>query len=251
VVGSKLLADELTSGQSISHDNAVCVESSPMPAVVDDDAANKDWSSGMPSQAMVSWQAPRPSDNAWTKTHRPLRVAAVHMERLVRHEDGREELEYRDAWVDPLTLGSRLIGNGSIPLARVATGPAGLAVYAARDHDVVHIVVEPGPAPSNEPTLRAITRNLQLQAAGFGQSDCGFLRVTIPADDAEMVTFTTTAITKVDVPPPSTDGLPGRPRTARRRGLLVFASATRSSADPEPVVSITFGWSGREEEFQF
>jgi hypothetical protein len=249
VVGSKVLADELAIGQSTQRDNEWCVGTTSMPAVVDDNQA-REWSSGMPSQAMISWQAPRSSDNAWTITHRPLRVTAVHLERLVNHDDGSASLEYRDAWADPVTVSSRLIGSGALHLARVATGPGGLVVYAARDEDVVHVVVQPGPPPSKEATLRSITRNLTA-LANFGSSDCGFLRATIPADDAEMATFTTSVITAVTLPAPATDGPPGRPRTARRRGLLVFASATNSSADREPVLSVTFGWGGREEEFQF
>lgn len=251
VVGSDLLAREVVSGQSTSHDNDVCLTTSAMPAVVDDPDLPKDWPSDMPSQATISWQPPQRGDNAWSIVHRPLRVTAIHFERLVRTDEGATSIEYRDAWVDPVSLGSRLIGTGVLPLARVASGPAGLAVYVARDEDVVHFVVEPGASPSDEPALRGAARNLSAQF-NFGHSDCGFLRATFPATDgAEMATFFTTAITGFTQPPPRTDGQTARPRTARRRTLLVFASATRSSVDHEPVLSVAFGWGGREDEFQF
>jgi hypothetical protein len=256
VVGSEALADELRTGQSKARDNDVCLTESGMPAVADDVDQSKDWSSQIQSQTQISWQPPRRADNAWTVAHRPLRVAAVHLEKLVRDDDGGASLEYRDAWVDPVTMGSRLITSGVLHFARVATGPTGLVVYAARDKDVVHFVVEPGASPSDEPMLRNVVRSVSAQLPqpfNFGNSDCGFLRATLPAtaDSAEMATVTTTAITGITIPPPRTDGPNERPRTARRRTLLVHASATRSSVDPEPVLSIAMGWSGREDEFQF
>jgi hypothetical protein len=255
-VGSEALADDLRTGQYKAHDNDVCLTVAMMPAVADDVDQAKDWSSQMQSQTQFTWQPPRRSDNAWTIAHRPLRVAAVHLEKLVRDDGGGASLEYRDAWVDPVTMGSRLITSGALHLARVATGPTGLVVYAARDKDVVHFVVEPGASPSDEPTLRNVVRQVSAQLPqplNFGNSDCGFLRATLPAasDSAEMATVTTTAITGVTIPPPRTDGSNERPRTARRRTLLVHASATRSSVDPEPVLSVALGWSGREDEFQF
>jgi hypothetical protein len=256
VVGSETLADELRTGQYKGRDNDVCLALSAMPAVADDVDQARYWSSQMQSQTQFSWQPPWRSDNAWTVAHRPLRVAAVHLEKLVRDDDGGASLDYRDVWVDPVTMGSRAITSGVLHLARVATGPTGLVVYAARDKDVVHFVVEPGASPSDEPTLRNVVRNVSAQLPqpfNFGSSDCGFLRATLPAtaDSAEMATVTTTAITGITIPPPRTDGSNERPRTARRRTLLVHASATQSSVDPEPVLSIAMGWSGREDEFQF
>ncbi len=87
----------------------------------------------------------------------------------------------------------------------------------------------------------------------FGQSDCGFLRATLPVepDSAEMLTITTFAITGFTDRAPGPAGPTERPRTAKKRALLVHASATRSSVDPDPVLSVALGWSGREDEFQF
>jgi hypothetical protein len=250
VVGSKKFAQELAAGNVTTQEHDVCVATAAMPALVDATSEIQAWSSSMNSQGSISWQAPGREDNEWTRQHRPLRVSAVHLERLLAGEDGSASLEYRDAWVDAVSLGTRPIRSGSVHLARVNTGPGGLAVYAARDGDLVHFVVQAGRAPSSEPGLANFTRSVSVN--GFGGSDCGFLRVSLRTDDSDLATFTTTAITRVSVPPKAQDGSqPVRPRTATRRTLLVFASTTRSSADPEPVLSVALGWSGREEEFQF
>jgi hypothetical protein len=257
IVGSEVLAKELRTGQYSAHDNDVCITTSGMTSTGDDDEHASDWSSQMQSQAQINWQPPHSTDNAWLATHHPPRVTAVHFERLVQGEDGSATLEYRDAWVDPVTLGSRLIGKGALPLARVATGPTGLAVYAAREKDAVELVVRAGASPSNEPGVSQVVHNISAQLPlpfNFGQSDCGFLRTALPVDEsdgAEMLTITTEAITGFTDRAPGPAGPTMRPRTARKRALLVHASATRSSADPDPVLSIALGWSGREDEFQF
>jgi hypothetical protein len=257
IVGSEVLAKELRTGQYAAHDNDVCITTSGMTSVSDDDDRASDWSSQMQSQVQVNWQPPHSTDNPWTLAHHPPRVTAVHLERLVRGEDGNATLEYRDAWVDPVTLGSRLIGKGALGLVRVATGPTGLAVYAAREKGAVQLVVQAGASPSDEPGVSQVVHNISAQLPtpfNFGQSDCGFLRTALPVEESdgdEMLTITTEAITGVTDRTPGPAGVTTRPRTARKRALLVHASATRSSADPDPVLSIALGWSGREDEFQF
>jgi hypothetical protein len=212
-----------------------------MPALADDTINSKMWTGVMSSQTTVSWQAPGRSDNAWTIAHRSLRISAVHLERLHSLPNGDASLEYRDAWVDPITTGSRAIASGSLHLARVATAATGLAVNAARDAKYVHVVVRVGEPPTDVVGLRATARNV---SSAFGSSDCGFLRTTLDADGPVMVTFSATAITAIDPPPQATDTGPQRSRKARERVLQAFVSTTRSTSDEEPVLSVSFGWKG-------
>jgi hypothetical protein len=36
-------------------------------------------------------------------------------------------------------------------------------------------------------------------------------------------------------------------RDTRRRQLLTNVSSTQTTADPEPIVSVSFGWGGKDE----
>jgi hypothetical protein len=256
VLGSEKSARAFADGTGDPGDDGECITSSSMNFNGTDE--ERSWSSVMQSQLNVNWEVPKAGEGSGSP-----RVVAVHVERLVPGAGGAATLEYMDAWVDPVTLGSRAIGKGSVPLVRVATGPTGVAVYAGRDAGQVHFVVQGGAPPwdaasAEGASLRAVTRQLAAElppSLGAGQSDCGFMRVTLDAasHEAEMATIS------AEVLLPSVDAvgsaLPsqtsGRPRTVRRRTLLAHLSSSQSSADPEPLLSVALGWGSREDEMRF
>jgi hypothetical protein len=151
-----------------------------------------------------------------------------------------------------------------MPLTRVATGPTGLEVFAARDVGVVHFVLRAGDVPNDDFGFRrSLSKQIQAtvpDSQGGSASDCGFLLVTLPAGPAsdEMATFETTAVLpprhhgdatpdeKVDEHDVRAKMLAAR--SIRRRRLLVNVSSTQTTADPEPLVSVSFGWADKDEE---
>jgi hypothetical protein len=170
-----------------------------------------------------------------------MRVQAVHLERLKDGPDGGAELEYADALVDVASLGVRPIGRGAIRLARVAAFPD-TAVFAARDGDQVQFVVRGG-SPSESPEVSQQTRRLTTirQPFSFGQTECGFARLALraPTGGGE----TATVVANVPLPPlPNT-----RPGIGRMGHLLIRLSVSRSSSDPEPLLSVTSEWAAQNE----
>jgi hypothetical protein len=103
------------------------------------------------------------------------------------------------------------------------------------------------------------TRQIQASLPTAGRqaaSNCGFLRVTLRAgaQSNEMATFETEAI----LPPlrpvkAATDDATDvaarmlAARQVRRRVLLVNVSSTQTTADAEPLMSVSFGWDGKDE----
>ena len=200
-------------------------------------------------------------------------VMAVHSEKLVRGADGGATLEMADAWVDAETLGTRLIGTRSLPLVRIATAPSGIEVYAARSRDEVEVVVtgtRAGEAldPSMRPFARQFARlNASLGESRTANSDCGHIRIALHPDAEKgtpmSVVQTVALLPALDpekgepVPSPREQD-PPRVATAqmeafkavqamRKRPVSVSLSATKTSADAEPVLSVAVGWAGREE----
>jgi hypothetical protein len=206
-------------------------------------------------------------------------VTAVHQERLSTDGSGKASLEYVDAWVDPDTLGARQIARGSLPLVRVASGPSGIEVYAARDEGLVHFVVRPGSVPdemktdANASFVQSLARRLIAQMPGAlasGNSECGHLRVSLEASahDAQMATVQATALfPPLEKPKDDEDDASGAKtdgpmtnasmralrafRSLRKRQLLVNLSASQTASDDRPLLSVSFGWAGKEDEQQF
>jgi hypothetical protein len=210
-------------------------------------------------------------------------VTAVHQERLAADGSGKATLEFVDAWIDPETLGARQIARGSMPLVRVASGPSGLEVYGARDDGIVHFVVRAGNVPEEAKVdgstsfMQSIARRLMAQMPGAfssGSSECGHLRVSLEAGAraAQMATVQATALfPPLEKPKDDEDDAanaapssgPGAVkmnnamramrafRAVRKRQLLVNLSASQTTSDPQPLLSVSFGWAGKEDEQQF
>jgi hypothetical protein len=189
-------------------------------------------------------------------------VHVVHSERFVAGQDGHASLEIADAWFDVRTRGVRLLGRSTLPLARVFVGPNGLEVYATRDGDAVQVVLHAPDHPADDAALadqlRARLRNMAvtLPERNSGSSDCGHVRITLraPAGVGQMATFQSAAFL------PPVDGDSGEApdgeseeargsrllQAMRQRPFQLSMSATTSSADKSPVISLALGWIGRE-----
>jgi hypothetical protein len=148
------------------------------------------------------------------------------------------------------------------PLLRVFVGPNGLDVYAARDGEAVQVVLHAPDHPSDDAALaevlRARLRNMfvTLPDRNSGNADCGHLRMTLraPAGIGQMATLQSAAFLPPldgdsgEVPDDESDQARGSRlfQAMRQRAYQLTVSATSSSADKTPVLSIALGWIGRE-----
>ena len=149
--------------------------------------------------------------NLWPKSkdNEQGGVSAVHSEKVVE-TNGQVSLESVDAWVDPVTLGARLIGRASLPLTPVGSAVGGVKVYAARDERgpgarfVQFVVVRPATASSARSGTMMAIRQDGANAYGNG---CGHLRITLVVgatnhDSALVIAPVEIASTVVAAPPP-------------------------------------------------
>jgi hypothetical protein len=220
--------------------------------------ASEDAADPLPWPSVMQWQVylTVPIANVGQNAGGPTRLSSVHVERLVENAAaGTAVVEYSDAWIDTVSLGARTFAKGSLSLVRVATGPGNVTVYAAREPGWAHFVVRAGTLPGEDLALSLGAAARQMNANlpppfGGGQSQCGFLRVALPAGPrgAEMATV---ALDVFFPPELAEDGKvpPGR-RVVRRRPLAVYLSASQSSADADPVGSVSFGWTAKEEQLR-
>lgn len=235
----------------------------------EDDDGPHDWQGSYSS--MLSFQfetSPGSSGSIVVRSMKHMRrssggdVHAVHSERFVAGADGHASLEIADAWFDARTRGVRQLGRSTLPLQRVFAGPNGLEVYAARDGEAVQVVLHTPDHPSDDSALaeqlRSRLRNMfvTLPDRNSGNADCGHLRFTLraPAGIGQMATLQSAAFL------PPVDGDSGEApddesdqarasrlfQAMRQRPFQLTVSATASSADRSPVVSIALGWIGRE-----
>lgn len=183
-------------------------------------------------------------------------VHAVRRERVV--EDASKEkatLEIVDAWVDTRTRGTRLIGRSSVPLVRVGGVMSTLRAYAARDDassgKALHVVVVREGARAD-----AVGSPFMLDDGRNSRGNCEHAHVALRADleagDAAVLT------TNIALPPlpgqepaAAADGKAKDERAERRevrvREVEAQLGVSQTSRDKVPVVSVSFGWAGREQ----
>jgi len=137
------------------------------------------------SKAPQLWSASMNSElNLWPKQANVPDggVTAIHREEVVA-KDGKVTLETVDAWIDPVTLGARLIAKSSVPLTLVAKAVGNVTVYAARDElggrRFVHFVVL---RDASEMAARRLGGVVGIrQDGGTSHGGCGHLRMTLEA----------------------------------------------------------------------
>jgi hypothetical protein len=202
-----------------------------------EEPAIPDWDEGLGGQATI---------NVKTETNPTAGVTAVHREELVTDASG-ARLEIVDVWVDPATKGVRKIGASTIPLMKLGS-TRGLVVYAARDErddmKAVQFVVVP---PSDVPNGRSESL---VAVLGDGRnamsSSCSHLRFAMNAAegaaDSAVLKATLRLPDRGDAERTDDEG----EKRARVREAAVQLGVSRTKRDPRPVISLTFGWSGRE-----
>jgi hypothetical protein len=266
LVGSQAMAKSLAQGNfAMPEDNPSCVTTSTVLDNDEDDDAHGPWRGSAESRSEVMWRSRLPGlTPAQFKEFLKAnpRIQAAHMEKLARADDGKSAtLDWVDAWVDPVTAGAQTIGQGALTLTRVATGPAGTEVYAARDASVVHFVFRLGDPPKDETMQSMFMRQIQVTGSDpmrRSASDCGFLRVTLPVGSKadEMAAFETRVLLPPlrPTPTPAADDktvVQARVTAAqqpRRRLLVANVSSTQTTADADPLVSVSFGWDGKDDQ---
>jgi hypothetical protein len=222
----------------------------------DDNGSASGWPTN--NQSMLSFQfmlKPEPGQ-AQSEVH------AVHSERFVGGADGHATLEMADAWIDSRTRGVRLLGKSTMALSRVFVGPNGLEIYGARDGESLQVIVRTPTMASEPPVvaeqLRQRLRNLnaQLPDSSFGSTDCGHMRFVLkaPPGGAQMASIQSIAF----LPPLDGDEPKGeagespeagawrRIQAMRQRAFQLGVSASASTGDKNPIVSISLAWIGRE-----
>lgn len=196
-----------------------------------------DWNEGLGGTATVQLK---------TENNPNGGVTAVHSERLVRDGDS-VRLEIVDAWVDPVTKGVRKIGASTLPLKLVGSS-RGLEVYAARDaregvKAVQFVVVPPKEQPGGGgPESLVATHHDGRNASS---SSCSHLRLAIAADDGAAESVVLKATLRLPDRGDS-ERSEEEEKTARVREAAIHLGVSKTKRDRAPVVSLTFGWSGRE-----
>jgi hypothetical protein len=261
-------------------DDAVCfAQTSRSRFRRDEDGTPTEWPFAMDPTGRISAQMkpppppkkgekPKPSPMVWGD----MDVTAIHQERFVVHEDKKAHVEMTDVWVDPVTHGVRLIGKSTLQLDRIGSASHGVKLYAARGNGVLHIVARrerpkdkdetmPAPRTSADFRIMSVMRQPLIVAMPSGEQEmtqCGFAHVSLKAQagTAETAMFEATSvfidpIEKKEEAEPTAIGFGSRNEeaaTVRVRPFRATVSSTWSSRDKEPVLSVSFGWAGRERE---
>ena len=192
-------------------------------------------------------------------------VQAVHLESL-SVEGTKATLQMRDAWIDPGTSGVRLVAESKMPLQLVAEGPPGVKVFAAREdgNNVVHFVVQV--LRADERSSMYVGNHMMLFRGGeSGHSDCGHARISLqsaPASGDRGWVQLDLVLPADEEEPPAVEADAGDPssplggygamvvKEVRIRTLQVHLAVSQASSDATPVVSVGFGWQGRERRME-
>jgi hypothetical protein len=195
--------------------------------------------------------APRASISR-RETENGSAVTAVHAERIVE-QNGAATLEATDAWVDLSTRGVRLIGRASLPLTLAGTAAGGVKLYVGRDErpngkKFVQFVMVMGDKAGLPTGPEAWVEHGERVIHG----GCRHMRFGLPADQAGDAVFHTQVVLPRDATAAETVTVSSRGRDfvmkeTRFRPLAAAVSVSRVSRDPEPVVSVAFSWTGREQ----
>jgi hypothetical protein len=199
-------------------------------------------------------------------------VRALHLEQLTFGDGGKASLQMTDSWVDPTTMGVRLIGKSALPLEQVAQGPGGVRVFAARDsrNGGVHFVVHS--PPGSERARNVVGRHMTVaRGSRMSSSDCGHARLSLRTalGTGERGTVSIELVLSIDEDDAKKNeakssvfkrsafkallgGKGAQPaiKEVRVRTLLVHTSVSQTAGDAAPIPSVTFGWQGRERRMQ-
>jgi len=215
-------------------------------------------------------------------------VQLIHMERLIQAADG-ATLETTEAFIDLQTMGTHSVSKSTTKLVKVATGPNSLGVYAAREEGEKggsqFLVTNPElPPTASEEDRQAQVQQLtatanrlvaQMPSGVSSETGCGYVRFTLSAKpgSGQMATVLATAF----LPPGSDPDDGGQEdtsrfesedmseeqmkavremvhrdnRSQRARTVAVNLSFSQLESETAPLLSVTFGWAGKDQQLRF
>ncbi len=215
-------------------------------------------------------------------------VELIHVERLTQAADG-ATLETTEAFIDLQTMGTHAVSKSTTKLVKVATGPNSLGVYAAREEGEKggsqFLVTNPQlPPTASEEDRQAQIQQLtstanrlvaQMPSGVSSETGCGYVRFTLSAKpgSGQMATVLATAF----LPPGSNPDDGGQEdtsrfesedmseeqmkavrdmvhrdnRSQRARTVAVNLSFSQLESEASPLLSVTFGWAGKDQQLRF
>jgi len=270
-------AREVTSGRGFSGFGEAtdeCFSDRAVDVDIDQEGGPAEWSPSLQPLIQLSPHFESAEQRRAMGRNAPSDVTPVHRERFVI-ENGEAKLEMADAWVDPNTMGVRLIGRSSLPLKKVGEAPGDLTIYAAQERTHVQLVVRRHAKDDDKPSdpsdfrdARNIARSRQMplmvhMPSGTAEgSQCGFVRVTLHAEkgvgEMARVESAEVSVSPLEEQPKARtsalgaflgNGNAAQDLTmpeVRVRPISINLSSTWMTHDAEPVLSITMGWAGRD-----
>lgn len=264
-------------------DDTVCFSQPSRTFRSSDDPPPTEWTSDIEPSARIQAAMKPPSPpkkgekpKPYKPEYQEMETTAIHQERFIQ-EDKKARIEIVDAWVDPVTHGVRQIARASLPLERIGSAWHGIRLYAARSNKQLHVVarrdkpkeanVTDRPSKTIEFRMLSATRQpltVEMPTGEMDSTQCGFSHVVLRAEPGAAETAMWESNTVFLEPPAKSEAAPAdndagmkfpfrrRPEedmpTIRVRPFRATVSSTWSSHDKEPVISVSFGWAGRERE---
>lgn len=239
-------------------------------------------------KALHRWPPPPPKPvKATTPPHDDMQ--RVTLEKVTVTGDT-AKVDTTDALVDLKTLGAHLLSSTSTTLSRVASGPNGMGLFASRDDKgrVQFLVTSPDlPAPDVDGDRQRQLERLSntadrvmadLPSGVSSESGCGHVRFTMDAikpGSGEMATVLAMAFLPKSIDPDETpdddssqvnaadDDDPNaaqmraqmidsmRERSQRARPVAVNVSLSQLPSEQAPLLSVSFGWAGKDQQLSF
>jgi hypothetical protein len=170
-------------------------------------------------------------------------VRALHVERLSAGVDA-ATLDTTDAFLDLRTLGSRAVARTTMTLSKIADGPDGMLVFAARQPDGrVQFVVTGAETPQGTPVLITSLVDVTTAPVERQQTDCGYVHFTLSpkGGTAQMAEILTPVPPSPEQPDPD-DESDARAQAARRGNTIrLVVSLSQLPSETAPLLSVTFG----------
>jgi hypothetical protein len=212
-------------------------------------------------------------------------VELIHTEHLGQSADS-VTLETVDAYIDLNTMGARAVNKTSVRLAKVAGGPNGIGIFAARDEkgNSQFLVTNPElPQPGADEDRQAQVAALQstanrlvaqLPSGNASETGCGYVRFSLSAKpgSGQMATVLATAFLppskEVDDSGPTEEQfesesmseeqmkniremLHRQQRNQRARPVAINVSFSQLESEKDPLLSVSLGWAGEDQRLRF
>jgi hypothetical protein len=170
-------------------------------------------------------------------------IQALHVQRLSAGTDA-VTLDMTEAFVDLRTLGSRAVSKTTVTLSRIADGPGGVRVFAARQPDGrVQFVVTGAQSTRGTPALITSIVDASSVPVDHEQTDCGYVHFTLAAraGTGQMAEIIALLPDSPDGRDPDDETDPRAQAARRARSISVVVSLSQLPSEADPLLSVTFG----------